>query len=277
VVEMAESTKGFKIDDDLKRKINSTIQASGMNDKEWIEAVTNLWVMQDIKNGMPDYRKDIGELELHTKRINDLFTNMIQQTAFEKDEIQRKVEDLKESKNQIIEQCQLEISDLKKQVQLAVEEVDRYKTMKDEAERLVRKMEEAGENNKLLIQEYKEKNDTLTGLVNDFRQGYEESKALEEEVNRLNLLTEKLQGDLQKEKEALDSLNEIHKEVIRQTEERQKTEVERIIERKEIEKERELLQIRTQYQDKLQKANEEYTAKIQSLYEQIEHLRKEQK
>lgn len=41
--------------------------------------------------------------------------------------------------------------------------------MKDEAERLVRQMEEASENNKLLIQEYKEKNDTLTGLVNDFR------------------------------------------------------------------------------------------------------------
>ena len=201
---------------------------------------------------------------------------MIQRTAFEKDEIQRKAEDLKESKRQIIEQCQLEISDLKKQVQLAAEEVDRYKTMKDEAERLVRQMEEAGENNKLLIQEYKEKNDTLTGLVNDFRQGYEESKALKEEANRLNLLAEKLQGDLQKEKEALDSLNEIHKEVIRQADERQKTEVERIIERKEIEKERELLQIRTQYQDKLQKANEEYTAKIQSLYDQIEHLRKEQ-
>ncbi|MDR5568039.1 hypothetical protein RB153_20210 [Paenibacillus larvae] len=55
--------------------------------------------------------------------------------------------------------------------------------MKDEAERLVRQMEEASENNKLLIQEYKEKNDTLTGLVNDFRQGYEESKSCKREVS----------------------------------------------------------------------------------------------
>ena len=200
---MVESTKGFKINDDLKRRINETIQASGMNDKEWIEAVTNLWVMQDIKNGMPDYRKDIGELELHTKRINDLFTNIIQRNAFEKDEIQRKAEDLNRSKNQIIEQCQLEVSDLKKQVQMAAEEVDRYKTIKDEAERLVQQMEEARENNKLLIQEYKEKNDTLKGVVNDFRQGYEESKALKDEVNRLNQLTEKLQETYRKRKKHL--------------------------------------------------------------------------
>ncbi|MCY9745504.1 hypothetical protein [Paenibacillus larvae] len=75
--------------------------------------------------------------------------------------------------------------------------------MKDEAERLVRQMEEASENNKLLIQEYKEKNDTLTGLVNDFRQGYEESKSCKREVNRLTQHITKLQEELNKEKEIL--------------------------------------------------------------------------
>ncbi|RNB67025.1 hypothetical protein EDM52_23185, partial [Brevibacillus invocatus] len=63
---MAETTKGFKMTDDLKNRINNTIEASGMTDKDWIEAVTNLWVMQDMKNGMPDFQKDISELELHT-------------------------------------------------------------------------------------------------------------------------------------------------------------------------------------------------------------------
>ncbi|MDR5608978.1 hypothetical protein RB154_24075, partial [Paenibacillus larvae] len=63
---MAETTKGFKMTDDLKNRINSTIEASGMTDKDWIEAVTNLWVMRDVKNGMPDFQKDISELELHT-------------------------------------------------------------------------------------------------------------------------------------------------------------------------------------------------------------------
>ncbi|AVF24783.1 hypothetical protein ERICIV_00556 [Paenibacillus larvae subsp. larvae] len=119
---MAETTKGFKMTDDLKNRINSTIEASRMTDKDWIEAVTNLWVMRDMKNGMPDFQKDVSELELHTNRI---FMNMIQRSSFEKEEIHRKAEELKESKNQMIEECQFEISDLKKQLQAASEEVER--------------------------------------------------------------------------------------------------------------------------------------------------------
>ncbi|MCY9512122.1 hypothetical protein M5W68_21665 [Paenibacillus larvae] len=147
--------------------------------------------------------------------------------------------------------------------------------MKDEAERLVRQMEEASENNKLLIQEYKEKNDTLTGLVNDFRQGYEESKSCKREVNLLTQHITKLQEELNKEKENVKSLDEIRKEALRQAEERHQAEIGRIVEKKEVEKERELLQIRTEFQDKLQKSNEESTIKIQSFYERIEQLRKE--
>ncbi|AHD07460.1 hypothetical protein ABNB59_20375 [Paenibacillus larvae] len=122
---MAETTKGFKMTDDLKNRINSTIEASRMTDKDWIEAVTNLWVMRDMKNGMPDFQKDVSELELHTNRINELVMNMIQRSSFEKEEIHRKAEELKESKNQMIEECQFEISDLKKQLQAASEEVER--------------------------------------------------------------------------------------------------------------------------------------------------------
>ncbi|MGF9826293.1 hypothetical protein ABE442_11445, partial [Brevibacillus agri] len=79
---MAETTKGFKMTDELKNRINSTIEAAGMTDKDWIEAVTNLWVMQDMKNGMPDFQKDISELELHTNRINELVMNMIQRSHY---------------------------------------------------------------------------------------------------------------------------------------------------------------------------------------------------
>jgi chromosome segregation ATPase len=276
VAEMAESTKGFKIDDDLKRKINETIQASGMNDKEWIEAVTNLWVMQDIKNGMPDFRKDIGELELHTKRINELVTHMIQRTTFEKDEIQRKAEDLKESKNQIIEQCQLEISELKKHVQMAAEEVDRYKKAKDESERLVRQMDEAGENNKLLILEYKEKNDTLTGIVNEYKDYQVQNRSLMSRIVELEQETSERLTKVNELTTQLSRVDEQFKVNLNQAKERHKEELERLQERLEVTKERELLQVQSQYQNKLQKANEEYTAKIQSLYDQIEHLRKEQ-
>lgn len=65
--------KAFDVSDELKAKIESIIEASGMQQKEWIEAVTNMWIMQEIKNGLPDFQKDISELELHTNRINELY------------------------------------------------------------------------------------------------------------------------------------------------------------------------------------------------------------
>ncbi|RXT00991.1 hypothetical protein EIZ39_25630 [Ammoniphilus sp. CFH 90114] len=267
--------KAFDVSEELKRKIESTIEASGMQQKEWIEAVTNLWIMQDIKNGMPDYKKDISELELHTNRISEIVTHMIQRSAFEKEEVHRKAEELKEAKNQIIEECQFEISDLKKQLQIASEEVKQNREEKEEADRRLRQMEESNENNKLLIQEYKEKNDTLTSLVNQFRQGYEESKSYKDQVDRLTKQAENLQGDLMKAKERFQSLEETRIVELRQSEERHQVELERIIEKRNVEKERELLQLRTDFQNKLQKANEESTAKIHAFYERIEQLRKD--
>ncbi|XJZ27517.1 hypothetical protein ACF5W4_01205 [Bacillota bacterium Lsc_1132] len=125
------------------------------------------------------------------------------------------------------------------------------------------------------IYSYKEKNNTLTGLVNDNRPGYEESKSYKDQVDRLTQQNAKLQEELNKEKENLQSMEEIRKEVLRQAEERHQAELECIVEKKDVEKERELLHLRTEFQDKLQKANEESTAKIQFLYERIEQLCKE--
>lgn len=267
--------KAFDVSEELKQRIESTIEASGMQQKEWIEAVTNLWIMQDMKQGLPDYQKDISELELHTNRINQLVMNMIQRSAFEKGEIERQVEEIKTAKNQIIEGYQVELSDLKKHLQAFEEEALRHKQMKEDAERHVRQLEEAGDNNKLLIQEYKEKNDTLTGLVNQFRQGYEDSQTLKIQISEMSQQMKKIESELQEEQQTIKDMEEIRKEQLHQQEERHKTEMERIVERKDVEKERELLQVRTEFQDKLQKANEESTAKIQGLYERIEQVRRE--
>ncbi|MDN9012468.1 hypothetical protein [Brevibacillus laterosporus] len=74
-----------------------------MTDKEWIEAVTNLWVMQEA--GMLDFKKDISEIELYTNRMDEVVINMIQRSFFEKEEMHRKAEEWKGSKNLMIEEC----------------------------------------------------------------------------------------------------------------------------------------------------------------------------
>lgn len=260
---------------ELTQKINDTIAASGLQDKEWIEQVTNLWIMQQMKEGTPDFKKDIGELELHTRRINELVVNMVQRSAFEKQEVERKSDEMKVQKNEIIEGYQTELSEIKKQIKGFEDEASLHREQKERAEGYARQLEETAKNNRLLIQEYQEKNDTLTGLVNEYKEGFDESKALREQVAGLTQKTERLEADLAREQQLAAERQAAHVESNRQLEERHKEEIERIIERKDIEKERALLQLRTEMQNKLQEANEASTAKIQGLYERIEQIRKE--
>ncbi|SHN86383.1 MULTISPECIES: hypothetical protein [Desulfitobacterium] len=261
---MAESTKAFKISDELKTKINTTIQASGLQDKEWIESVTNLWVMQDVKIGLPNFKQDISELELHTKRINELVINMIERAAHEKEEISRQVLELSTEKNELLQKIDFMEKEIKAQLK-ANEEADiHHLKEKEESERLIRQMEEATWHNNLLIQEYKEKNDTLMGLVNEYKAAYEEKNSLKHEVDRLNQTLVTLKGELEHNVQAVEALKKAHKD-----------ELERMAEKKDIERERERLTLQSDYQNKIQSLSEESTEKIRMLYEKIEQLHKE--
>lgn len=261
---MSNPRKAFNVSEEVKEKINAVIEASGMGDKEWIEHVTNLYQMQELKKSSPDFNKDISELELHTKRINELVINMVERASFEKEEVIQSVDEIKESKNLIIEGLHGELQDLQERMKQYEQQAKDATEAKEEAEKRVKQLDEMNENNKLLIDEYKDKNDTLTGLVNQFRQSHEENASLKSQVEELKDSSQKLQTQLKEEQKS-----------IKQIEEKHKNEIERITERKDIEKERELLKIRTDLQNQLQEAGQEQTSRIQSLYEKIEQLRAE--
>lgn len=273
---MAENVrKAFNVSTDLREKINAVIQASGMEDKEWIESVTTLFQMQHMKKSSPDFNKDINELELHTKRINELVINMVERASFEKDEVVRVAEEGKESKNLIIEGLQSDLSELQKEIQLYKDQAKEAIDNQDAVQKRLEQMDEAQQNNQLLIKEYKEKNDTLTGLVTQYQKSHEENESLKAKFAESRELAQKLTSELQQEKEHFCEIEKNQEDRMHQIQENHKIEMERMMERKDIEKERELLKIRTDFQNQLQKSGQEQSSKIQSLYEKIEQLRSE--
>jgi len=122
---------------------------------------------------------------------------------------------------------------------------------------------------------YKEKNETLTDLVAQYKKGYEESRTLREELGECRRTITTLEKELANEHGNLESLARINEERLRQQEEKHKSELERAVERRDIENERELLRVRTEYQAQLQAAAQETTSEIRGLYERIERLRGE--
>ena len=260
-----EKTKGFKVSEELREKINATIRASGLEDKNWIEAVTNLWLVQEAKVSLPNYSPDISELELHTKRINELVLNMIQRSAHEQNDVQRQISELQGENEELVQQIERLSKEIKTLLADREEDRDRYEKEKEEAARLLHQMEGASENHNLLIKEYKDKNDILTGLVAEYKAGYEQSNGLKTEVNRLNQVISGLETKMVESNNVIKVMENSHKDNI-----------ERLNERKDIERERELLKMQTEYQTKLQSLNEESTKKLQTLYERLEQLRNDQ-
>lgn len=115
--------------------------------------------------------------------------------------------------------------------------------LKDQA---VRSLESALETNKLLVSEYKDKNDTLNGLIAKFH-----SYATENEQ-----LKEVLANERSSTQEKVNELNNHNKTLSSKT--------------KELEQEKALLKAEREHQKSLSNANNAYTEKIQALYGKVD-------
>lgn len=271
---MSDVTFGVKVSQEVKEKVNQIIEASGMKSKEWFETVLMLYEMEQLKQGSKDFSKDLSELEIHTNRIVQLVGNMVTRATHEKERILQQIEGVKASKDEIILGYQQELSEIKEQIKGYVQQADQAEKNLFEATKHALQLEETNENNKALIGEYKDKIDTLTGLVNEYKGYSSENKELKQRSNELEQQNAELLTKINRLNNDVSVIRELNKTNLAQAEERHNVELERLTERLGIEKERELLQIRTEFQDRMQKANEDYTAKLQALYEEMNELRK---
>lgn len=272
---LADKTFGVKVNEDLYEKVKLMIESSGISAKEWFEKAVSLTEMNAIKQGATDYSQDISELEIHTTRIYELVANMIQRSIYIKDHAVKEYADKLEQKESIIGEYQ-------SKAVMATEEAKEAKrvtaTLEKEKEELSKQLEEVRSvnlNNQLLIDEYKEKNDTLSGLVSKYQSFAEENEELKKKysvererfISQVQEITEQThyqQDEIKELKQQMESLKN-----------NQSIAIERLAERKEYEKDKAVLESERNYQQRLLKANEEYNDKIRDLYDEVSSVRKE--
>lgn len=243
------------ISEELKERINGYIEASGLNDKEWIDRAVEVWQLHALKNEIPDFRVEIEEVEGLTNRIRNILVNLAQRTAFEKVESKRQAEEELSELRLIVEQFQFELSEAVKNLKAAEEESGRQKQLREEAEKYAKQVEQSSESNRALAESYKEKNGALTDLVAQYKNGYDQSQSLRNELAENQRRIGELERQLAGERE------------------RHAGDLERAAERREVEYERELLRVRTELHVQLQEAVQSSTAEIRGLYERIDQLR----
>ncbi|MBB4825507.1 chromosome segregation ATPase [Sporosarcina luteola] len=170
---MADKTFGVKVSEEMYEKVREVIEMSGTSSKEWFERAIALYEINAIKQGSSDYTQDLTELEHHTTRMYELIVNMIQRSVHLMDYAVKEVAEKLESKEAIITDLQQQDQQLKMEVATKTEGILAFEELAKELEEKFLANQTMLENNQALISEYKDKNDTLSGLVTKY-QGYAE-------------------------------------------------------------------------------------------------------
>jgi chromosome segregation ATPase len=289
---VSDKTFGVKVSEELYDKVKMMVENSGSSSKEWFEKAVALTEVQDLKTGAPDYKQDLSELEVHTTRIYQLVSNMIVRAGYIKDDAVRELSEKLESREAIISSLQSSVKDLQERLIQSEEAAKHHAAEREELTKQLEEQRGINSNNQALIQEYKDKIDTLSSLVNQYK-GYatenaelketfatekesmtaefqqkesllvssiEELKAtVHDQEDQINRLTEKLNSTIQENTKEVESIKVSHDNQLTQ-----------LTSQKDLEKERAILEVKQQYQEKLQEVHDQHNERLARLYEKLD-------
>jgi chromosome segregation ATPase len=289
---MSDKTFGVKVSEELYERVKGMIEVSGGSSKDWFEKAVALAAVQNLKNGSGDYTQDLSELELHTTRIYELVANMIHRANYIKDDAVRELNEKLASRDLTIAETQNNAKTLKEQLASAEEGFKRNEDEKAELSDQLEEMRVTNSNNQDLIKEYKEKVDTLSSLVNEYKGYAAENLELKQtfttekeqlkaefaekesrQVSSIEELKTTVHGQeisIEQLQEKLNQAVQDHEKEIENLKANQVNQLTQLTERKELEKERAILEIERKYQEKLELAHEQYNEKLTRLYEKLD-------
>jgi len=259
-------TWSVRMPEDMKEKMSALINESGLNSKDFMAQVIQAYELKTSKDIQPVLEADIDELAQLTARIHSIFINVCERTT----NIQKQKDDefdLKlEEKQKAIAMCNVRIKMYEDKLMKAQDDIKDMERRFDDVCEQRANLNSVCESNMALIQEYKEKNDTLTGLLSEYKE--------------YKTIIEKLQDELEAEKnnrqdlqmKLLESGNEITqlKTQLTSTKRAFEIELKQKLELSEIQKDKEVLQVRKESQQALGSAQKEYAEKTKELLAIIE-------
>lgn len=268
---MADKTFGVKVSEEMYEKVREVIEASGTSSKDWFERAIALYEMNAIKQGSSDYTQDLTELEHHTTRMYELIVNMIQRSVHLKEHAVKDVADKLESKEAIITDLQQQNQQIKQEVAMKTEGISAFEEQVKELEEKLIANQTMLENNQALISEYKDKNDTLSGLVTKY-QGYaEENEALKKtfEIEKTEWMKqsktdeiafEEKISELSQEKQTVSEEIRVLRLDFEQAKANHENDISLLTERKELEREKAVVEAERLHNEEVRKLYNEMAA-----------------
>ena len=285
---------GIRLDTEERKRFDEFVGEEGKNNKDFLNTLLNLYELNKGKVKNINLVGDIDVLEGYTNKIHQAFINVIDKLESQKGDIedssQKNLQIYKEKVSNLENELEaIKLVNAARQTELKNVNTDNI-ALKEQHTQL----QESLQDKLTIIKEYQAKNDTLTGILEEYKQykiDVEKYKNLLEEdkiknislsddiknkdftINTLNKDVEKLKEDHEK------SINELTK-VQEQLNNKYISDIEQLKDKASIKMDKALIELQKAQQDQLSREQtkhnaevETYQSKYKLLLEELENMR----
>lgn len=222
-----DSILSVRISEELKEKFQGLAEVEGINNKEFMDLIIRNYELNKAATGTDFIKSDVEELQSITKRILDIYINMIEKSKVKNSEIVNNFKGTLDEEANKNEKLKENIESIKK-------ELEDLKAHNKELKDSLREQKELLEKEREDIKGYKELNIMLKDKVNELNSYKNESESLRainrnmednlrtlerEKESCINKLNEELNHRTALEKEIKDMKNFYENKIVQITEE----------------------------------------------------------
>ncbi len=275
---MADAVFSVRIDEELKNRFLELAQQNGINNKDLMQMMLTQFELGQIGTGADQFAQDIDELQRLTKRMADIYLNMVELVQL------RELETKNKENQQLYEQAE-EISRLKEQLSHLEDKERQIQQLKDQVKGLKQEVgveKEERRHLKDLNELLREKNSELEKKFVEVEVKIETANAALEELTKLRALIDDKEDEVRRlnsfirviEDEKEGQKNNFS-EKMNQNQVAMKQELELLKRKQTLELQELRLGLQQEYSEKMERLKEGYEAKVMRFVEENEGLRKQ--
>lgn len=285
---------GIRLDTEERKRFDEFVGEEGKNNKDFLNTLLNLYELNKGKAKNINLVGDIDVLEGYTNKIHQAFINIIDK--------------LESQKGDIADNSQKNLQIYKEKITNLQNEFDTLKLVNSANEKRItylnqdyvaikkqnNQLEENLQDKLTIIKEYQGKNDTLTGILEEYKQYKIEVSQYKKLIEDVEIKNISLSDDI-KEKDL--SINNLSKDIEKLKEDHEKSinelaknqeqlinkyisDIEQLKDKADIKMDKALIELQKAHQEQLSQEQlkhntdiQEYQNKYKSLLEELENMR----
>jgi len=266
---MAENPLSIRVSEETKELFNQLVEKEEFENKgEFLNRLLTSYQAEATKKNVSIIKPAVEAVETLTSRLLEVL-NGAGAAIITKDEMrQQELDEQRKSFEETRALLQQRITTLEQESAEGEERIQQFISDKEategkaaEFQQQIRQLENTINDKTALVEQYKEKNDTLSSIVSEYKLAAAENKSLNDNVNGLKQENESLQRQINELKQDNQRISDANKQ-----------ELQHLKDKLLIEKDAALLELKQQFQDKLEEQQVRHTAAIGGYENKVKEL-----